>query len=62
MQSTVTIMVVDDDERGRRLTSRMLRDEGYTVIEAVLASRPSSVWRKRAKSRSFSPTSRCRAA
>jgi DNA-binding NtrC family response regulator len=34
MQSTITIMVVDDDERGRRLTSRMLRDEGYMVIEA----------------------------
>jgi CheY-like chemotaxis protein len=34
MQATVTIMVVDDDERGRRITSRMLRDEGYMVIEA----------------------------
>jgi DNA-binding NtrC family response regulator len=37
MQSTVTIMVVDDDERGRRITSRMLRDEGYEVIEAQSA-------------------------
>jgi DNA-binding NtrC family response regulator len=27
-------MVVDDDERVRRITSRMLRDEGYVVIEA----------------------------
>jgi DNA-binding NtrC family response regulator len=27
-------MVVDDDERGRWLTGRMLRDEGYQVIEA----------------------------
>src|ERR687894_612831 len=34
VQSAVTIMVVDDDERGRRLTSRMLRDEGFMVIEA----------------------------
>jgi DNA-binding NtrC family response regulator len=34
MQATVTILVVDDDERGRRLTSRMLRDEGFAVIEA----------------------------
>jgi CheY-like chemotaxis protein len=34
MQATVTILVVDDDERGRRLTSRMLRDEGFVVIEA----------------------------
>ena len=33
-QSTVTIMVVDDDERARRVTARMLRDEGYHVIEA----------------------------
>jgi two-component system cell cycle sensor histidine kinase/response regulator CckA len=32
--SGVTIMVVDDDERGRRVTARMLRDEGYDVIEA----------------------------
>ena len=30
----VTIMVVDDDERGRWVTARMLRDEGYQVIEA----------------------------
>jgi DNA-binding NtrC family response regulator len=37
MQSTATILVVDDDERGRRLTSRMLRDEGFTVIEAQSA-------------------------
>ena len=34
MPSEVTILLVDDDERGRRLTSRMLRDEGYVVIEA----------------------------
>lgn len=33
-QSTVTIMVVDDDERGRRITARILSDEGYQVIEA----------------------------
>ncbi len=37
LQSTVTIMVVDDDERGRWLTGRMLRDEGYQVIEAQSA-------------------------
>jgi DNA-binding NtrC family response regulator len=34
MQSAATILVVDDDEKVRRLTSRMLRDEGYKVIEA----------------------------
>jgi DNA-binding NtrC family response regulator len=33
-QSSVTVMVVDDDERGRWVTARMLRDEGYNVIEA----------------------------
>lgn len=33
-QTTVTIMVVDDDERVRRITARMLSDEGYQVIEA----------------------------
>jgi CheY-like chemotaxis protein len=27
-------MVVEDDDRVRRLTARMLRDEGYDVIEA----------------------------
>jgi DNA-binding NtrC family response regulator len=37
LQSTVTIMVVDDDERGRWLTGRMLVDEGYHVIEAQSA-------------------------
>src|SRR5918998_5504259 len=36
-RTTVTMMVVDDDERGRRLTARMLRDEGFTVIEAQSA-------------------------
>ena len=33
-QPSVTIMVVDDDERVRRVTARMLRNEGYNVIEA----------------------------
>ena len=34
VQSSVTILVVDDDERGRRITARLLRDEGFQVIEA----------------------------
>lgn len=34
VHSAVTIMVVDDDERVRRITSRMLREEGYRVLEA----------------------------
>jgi CheY-like chemotaxis protein len=33
-QSSVTVMVVEDDERARRVTARMLREEGYSVIEA----------------------------
>jgi DNA-binding NtrC family response regulator len=33
-QSAVTIMIVEDDERARWVTARMLRDEGYNVIEA----------------------------
>jgi CheY-like chemotaxis protein len=32
--SSVTIMVVDDHEQSRSITARMLRDEGYRVIEA----------------------------
>jgi CheY-like chemotaxis protein len=34
VQSRVTVMVVDDNEQGLRVTARMLRDEGYHVIEA----------------------------
>src|SRR5215210_6642222 len=34
VQSSVTILVVDDDERGRRITARLLRDEGFQVLEA----------------------------
>ena len=32
--ASVTIMVVDDDEKSRLIAARMLRDEGYRVIEA----------------------------
>lgn len=32
--SYTTILVVDDDEQGRWVTARMLREEGYNVIEA----------------------------
>lgn len=32
--SSVTVLVVDDNEQNRRLTARMLRDEGYHVMEA----------------------------
>jgi hypothetical protein len=39
MQSTATIMVVDDDVQGRRLTSRFLREAGYLVIEAESAEK-----------------------
>lgn len=37
VRSTVRIMVVEDDERIRRITARMLREEGYQVIEAESA-------------------------
>lgn len=29
-----TVLVVDDDEQGRWVTARMLREDGYNVIEA----------------------------
>lgn len=32
--SSVTIMVVDDNEPSRTIAARMLRDEGYRVVEA----------------------------
>jgi two-component system, cell cycle sensor histidine kinase and response regulator CckA len=32
--SSVTIMVVDDNEQSRSIAARILRDEGYRVIEA----------------------------
>ena len=37
MRSPVRVMVVDDDERVRRIAARMLREEGYQVIEAKSA-------------------------
>lgn len=33
----MTIMVVDDHQDSRRVTARLLRDEGYQVIEAESA-------------------------
>ncbi|HEX7337254.1 MAG TPA: response regulator [Gemmatimonadales bacterium] len=30
----ITVLVVDDDEQGRWVTARMLREDGYNVIEA----------------------------
>lgn len=46
--ATTSVLVVDDDERVRRLTARMLREFGYTTTEAdsgaealaILAHRP----------------------
>jgi CheY-like chemotaxis protein len=32
--SRITIIVVDDEESSLHITSRMLRDEGYNIIEA----------------------------
>src|SRR5688572_1272850 len=45
--STVGVMVVDDDDRVRWLTARMLRDEGYRVIEARSAQH---AWERLAES------------
>jgi CheY-like chemotaxis protein len=33
-RSGVTVMVVDDNEQTRSIAARMLRDEGYQVVEA----------------------------
>jgi CheY-like chemotaxis protein len=34
LPAQTTILVVDDEEPSRHITARMLRDEGYNVIEA----------------------------
>lgn len=34
MKITQTILLVEDDERVRDLTRRILQDQGYTVLEA----------------------------
>lgn len=36
--TSVTVLVVDDDERVRRLTARMLRSRGYHALEAGSAA------------------------
>ena len=45
--STVGVMVVDDDDRVRWLTARMLREEGFQVIEARSAQH---AWERLAES------------
>jgi two-component system cell cycle sensor histidine kinase/response regulator CckA len=45
--SAVGVMVVDDDDRVRWLTARMLREEGYQVIEARSAQH---AWERLAQS------------
>ena len=45
--STVGVLVVDDDDRVRWLTARMLREEGYQVLEARSAEH---AWERLAES------------
>jgi signal transduction histidine kinase/response regulator RpfG family c-di-GMP phosphodiesterase len=45
-KATETIMIVEDDEGVRVVASRILRDQGYTVLEARRASEARRVWDK----------------
>jgi len=45
-QARVSVLVVDDDERVRWVTARMLREEGYHVIEAPSAE---EAWKRLAE-------------
>jgi signal transduction histidine kinase/response regulator RpfG family c-di-GMP phosphodiesterase len=45
-KATETIMIVEDDEGVRIVASRILRDQGYTVLEARRASEARRIWEK----------------
>jgi signal transduction histidine kinase/response regulator RpfG family c-di-GMP phosphodiesterase len=45
-KATETILIVEDDEGVRVVASRILRDQGYTVLEARRASEARRIWEK----------------
>jgi signal transduction histidine kinase/response regulator RpfG family c-di-GMP phosphodiesterase len=45
-KATETVMIVEDDEGVRVVASRILRDQGYTVLEARRASEARRIWEK----------------
>jgi signal transduction histidine kinase len=45
-RATETVMIVEDDEGVRVVASRILRDQGYTVLEARRASEARRLWEK----------------
>jgi len=49
-RATETVMIVEDDEGVRVVASRILRDQGYTVLEARRASEARRLWEKHGSS------------
>jgi signal transduction histidine kinase/response regulator RpfG family c-di-GMP phosphodiesterase len=49
-KATETVMIVEDDEGVRVVASRILREQGYTVLEARRASEARRLWEKHASS------------
>jgi PAS domain S-box-containing protein len=45
-RATETVMIVEDDEGVRVVASRILREQGYTVLEARRASEARRIWEK----------------
>jgi two-component system cell cycle sensor histidine kinase/response regulator CckA len=49
-KATETVMIVEDDEGVRVVASRILREQGYTVLEARRASEARRIWEKQGAS------------
>jgi two-component system cell cycle sensor histidine kinase/response regulator CckA len=47
-KATETVLIVEDDEGVRVVASRILRDQGYTVLEARRASEARRIWEQHA--------------
>jgi len=45
-RATETVLIVEDDEGVRVVASRILREQGYTVLEARRASEARRIWEK----------------